>query len=72
MSDLNIYIPTVPNQYANDVCKMGQGADCCKYLMAGPNGLECAKDPANFGFKDQIEANNTMTAKGDNCDGYAP
>lgn len=25
------------------ICKVGHGANCCKYLVAGANGFECMK-----------------------------
>ena len=26
---------------AKEICKIGQGADCCILLLAGPEGFEC-------------------------------
>lgn len=26
-----------------DICKIGQGKDCCRYLVMGANGFECMK-----------------------------
>jgi hypothetical protein len=49
------------------VCKIGQGAACCKYLACGANGMECAKlSPVLMAAIDRRE---DMTAKGDNCPG---
>jgi hypothetical protein len=31
------------SEHVKNVCKIGQGAACCRYLMAGPGGFECAK-----------------------------
>ena len=58
------------NKVADTVCKLGQGADCCKYLMAGPGGLECAKTPGNTPFKAMLDIKPDMVAKSDNCTGY--
>jgi hypothetical protein len=34
--------------HVTEVCKIGQGADCCKYLVMGTKGFECMRvDPAN-------------------------
>lgn len=63
----------IPRDHADSVCKMGEGADCCRYLMVGSGGLECAKDPANHGFRKILDRRkDSMVAKGDNCDGYMP
>lgn len=44
------------------LCGGGQGADCCIYLVAGPDGVECGReDPA---LKRAVEAKRpTMTAQ---------
>jgi len=52
--------------YAVVTCKIGQGADCCKYLIGGAKGLECAKLGV---FRSTIDARTDMTSKGDNCEG---
>lgn len=50
-----------------DVCKMDKGTDCCRYLICGGNGFECAKMTS---LKDAIDARiNQMNAKSDNCGG---
>lgn len=57
------------NDVLKDICKIGQGAACCKYLLAGENGFECAK---TNGWKDIVDNNwKTVkhTAQGDNCEG---
>lgn len=51
-----------------EVCKIGQGADCCKYLMMGTIGFECGKLGV---FRKYIDERTDMSAKGDNCDGQA-
>lgn len=53
------------------VCKIGQGADCCKYLVMG-KGFECMKeDPENKKVIDDNWAVTPHVAQGDNCEGYA-
>lgn len=57
------------NENIVTVCKIGQGADCCKYLVVGNKGFECMKtDPEN---KNLIDTNwgAQKSAQGDNCDG---
>lgn len=50
-----------------NVCKISQGAACCRYISCGPSGFECEKHSA---FKSIIDGNiNNMVAKGDNCEG---
>ena len=46
---------------------MGQGALCCKFLVAGAGGLECAKLTS---LHDQLNDKPSMLAQGDNCDGH--
>lgn len=60
------------NKHVNEVCKMGQGASCCKYLvMDGINGWECMRtDPANKKVIDDNWAKHNHVSQGDNCDGY--
>ena len=31
------------NDHVIKVCKIGQGHECCRYLLAAPAGFECAK-----------------------------
>lgn len=58
------------NIYIRDVCKIGQGSKCCKYLLMAPTGFECAK--SNPGEKEMIDINWALHAhvsQGDNCEG---
>lgn len=55
--------------YVTETCKLGQGAECCRYLVAGSKGFECAKLTMNSTVIDRRVANGTFTAQGDNCDG---
>lgn len=57
------------NEQIKKVCKIGQGADCCKYLVMG-KGFECMKfDPANKKVIDDNWKTTPHIAQGDNCDG---
>jgi hypothetical protein len=61
--------PVNMNEHIKNVCKIGQGNDCCRYLAVGPDGFECLK---SSDLKDHIDnrvARNDMTAQGDNCGG---
>jgi hypothetical protein len=51
-----------------NVCKLGQGEQCCRYIVSGKSGLTCAK--LNPSVRAAIDgAAHRMKAKGDNCDG---
>lgn len=59
----------ITSQQLKEVCKIGQGNECCRYITVGPQGIECAK---NTGLKitlDQKVNNGEMVAQGDNCEG---
>lgn len=57
------------NKNVQDVCKIGQGYDCCRYLMVGTNGFECAKNTGLKVVLDNRVERKTITARGDNCPG---
>ena len=57
-------------KHALDVCKMGKGSACCKYLVAGTKGLESKVDPADKKVIDDNWAVTPHVAQGDNCKGY--
>lgn len=52
--------------HVENVCKLGQNADCCKYLTMGSGSFECAKITS---LKSIIDARTDMNAKSDNCEG---
>ena len=60
------------NQQINDVCKLGQENLCCRYLVMGPNGFECAKLSSLKRYLDERVLEEKMTARGDNCAGRNP
>jgi len=58
------------NEHIKNVCRIGQGAACCRYLVAGLLGLECMKDdPADKKVVDDSWATTEHIAQGDNCEG---
>lgn len=61
---------TIPDDHVYNVCKIGQGADCCAYLtMSGD--FECAKtNPTIRGVIESRLAAGELTARGDNCRGW--
>lgn len=56
------------DDFVKQTCKLGQMADCCKYLMMGAGGWECAKIVPTV--KVHIDQRTDMNAKGDNCPGF--
>lgn len=52
------------------VCKIGQEAECRRYLVLGPEGFGCAKH--NASIKDALDTmveTGDIRARGDNCEG---
>ena len=57
----------INNERLEEICKQGQGEECCRYIVFGPNGFECAK---HMRLKTTIDQRvEHMTAQGDNCEG---
>jgi hypothetical protein len=53
-----------------NICRIGQGANCCKYLVIGQDGFECMK----VNKDDKIVVDESWkryehVAQGDNCEG---
>ena len=60
----------IPLDHAKNVCKAGQGEECCRYLSSGITGLICLKLDSVFKEKvDERVANGYFIAKSDNCEG---
>jgi hypothetical protein len=57
------------NEHVKNVCRIGQGHSCCRYLVMGGNGFECAKHTELKTLLDTRVATETITARGDNCMG---
>jgi hypothetical protein len=58
------------SSHVEEVCKIGQGAECCRYLVGSAEGMHCAKLAP--GLAEQIDrrhAVGAMIARGDNCPG---
>lgn len=54
------------NDHIKEICKLGQGKECCRYLVAGVDGFECMRITVQG--KAMINTRvSTMTAQGDNC-----
>jgi hypothetical protein len=64
--------PKTPHEnWVRSVCLIGQGHDCCRYLLADAEGFHCAKHVRELAIQlDDRVALQTITARGDNCLGY--
>lgn len=56
------------NIHIKEICKIGQGNECCRYLIIG-NGFECAKGTDLQQHLDLRVKTLSITARGDNCNG---
>lgn len=56
-------------EHIQTTCKIGQGHDCCRYLVMGPDGFSCEKHGDLKKHIDYMVATRQFTARGDNCPG---
>jgi hypothetical protein len=56
-------------EYAKTICKIGQGAETCRYLAMYPAGYSCEKHTAMGRDMDEWASTGRIGAQGDNCDG---
>lgn len=56
--------------YLSEVCKVGKGAACCRYVACSSDGWQCLKVLPDMKAKIDAIAFR-MGAIGDNCDGRA-
>ena len=54
------------NKRVKDICKLGQGRKCCRYLTVNRNGFSCEKLGS---LRDHLDHATHMVARGDNCNG---
>ena len=54
MSDTGIKNP--------EACGMGRGSECCIYMGAGPDGMECLRGTSLEGILNERHAKGTMSA----------
>jgi hypothetical protein len=55
--------------HIKNVCKIGQGNACCRYLTVAPNGWNCEKLSSLKTYLDNRVTTNSIVAQGDNCEG---
>jgi hypothetical protein len=59
-----------PNsEYVEEICKIGQGHDCCRYLTMAKGGWSCEKYGTLKKLIDYKVITGQFTARGDNCQG---
>ena len=56
-------------EHMKNVCKIGQGHDCCRYLTCSVDGFQCEKLGALKGVIDSRVQ--YMSAQSDNCEGVS-
>lgn len=56
-------------EWAEEVCRLGQGLACCRYLTMAPDGWSCEKHGNLKKYLDFRVASGGMVARGDNCPG---
>jgi hypothetical protein len=59
----------IPEKHVKEICKIGQGNECCRYITVGPKGFMCVKYTSIGRYLDSRVEANDMVAQGDNCDG---
>jgi hypothetical protein len=60
----------LPISHVNEICRIGQRSATCRYLGGLPGEFCCLKHSDLKDLIDERVANNTMTAQGDNCEGF--
>jgi hypothetical protein len=59
-----------PNyEWTVNVCKLGMGKNCCRYLAVDGGGWSCLKHSTLKAYIDNRVATKKMRATGDNCPG---
>jgi len=57
----------IDNERLKNICKAGQGSECCRYIIAGIDGIQCGKHTS---LKEVLDKRvSSMSAKSDNCEG---
>jgi len=59
----------IPSKHLRDICKLGQGAKCCRFAIASDQGIVCCKGSNLEHAINARVALGKMIAQGDNCPG---
>ena len=63
-------LPIIPTETLLRICKIGRGVACCRYIVSGGNGFECAKHEPDLNRQINERVNEGLfVARGDNCKG---
>jgi hypothetical protein len=66
----NVGSPVVPDSMLRSTCKIGQGAECCRYLTVSDQ-FYCEKHTQLAATIDARVAAGTYLSVGDNCEGLS-
>lgn len=63
-------LPIISIERLVNTCRVGQGAACCRYIVSGGDGVECAKHEPDLNrqINERIKEG-LFIAQGDNCEG---
>jgi len=56
-------------KHLEEICKIGKGSACCRYIVAGKEGITCAKLTSLKVIIDRRVSHGSFIAQGDNCEG---
>jgi hypothetical protein len=56
-------------EHAKNICQVGQGSNCCRYLTMALDGWSCEKHSSLKSYLDFRARTGMMHAIGDNCEG---
>ena len=59
----------ISDETLKNICKIGQGDKCCRYLACGADGFECLKNSSLAAVMDRRVKAGKANAQGDNCNG---
>jgi len=62
-------IKAIYDETLKNVCKIGAGKECCRYLACGADGFECLKNTPLATVMDNRVKAGKANAQGNNCDG---
>ena len=62
---------SIPDDTLESLCKIGTGKTTCAFIGGGVNGFECMKGTSLESYIRQRVADETIGARGDNCQGAA-
>lgn len=60
---------TIDIDRMKNICRVGQGSTTCRYIVAGSDGITCAKHTELRDLIDSRVEEDTFIAIGDNCEG---